>query len=110
MFLDKESFLPAAPAEVDLSKLKPSEAMRRGAKMRPQCFGALFWDGGSCPLAAMWEGYGNKLLPDKPMEAHSAVAEMTRKLGIDPHAITQRNDILHWTREQIADWLEAQGK
>lgn len=92
--------------------LKISEAMRIGARLRPQARGLYFTEGSSCALGAAYEGVTGKY--------HEAGADFEgpsmvdwfksyfgvgHELGLD---IAIRNDEGQ-TREQIADWLEAQG-
>jgi len=87
--------------------MKFSEAIRRGAKIRPQCAGRLFKDGHSCALGAAWEGKaGNTVPPNWNGRDWADYFRVPWEAIID--AIT-RNDSGKYTREQIADWLEAQG-
>lgn len=95
--------------------LKPSELLRKGCEMQPvqsrgpsdavhlsacaiQAIGLadLGWDeDGRCDRA-IWRGY-----------------DIVGANGIEPGEIWRRNDGWfdgrRWTREEIADWLEAQG-
>lgn len=101
---------------------KLSQAIRLGATFRPQGHGEYFADGNSCAIGAALEacGWG----PDEESaEPHGALKEALLKrfgfvtgipgegLGIYSQLwadIYKRNDDGE-TREQIADWLEAQG-
>lgn len=90
--------------------LKLSEAMRIGARMRPQCFDEFFSDEGSCALGAAWEGAGLLALRGEPGQAITAVMDAfgfprCSSLGL---RIAERNDAGE-TREEIADWLEERG-
>lgn len=105
-----------APAKV----LKLSEAIRIGARIRPQCFGKFFRDGESCALGAAYEaGIGRALeyggfpecfsdLERKFPMIHELVPSV--RGGVDRlyMEIAARNDQKE-SRESIADWLEAQG-
>ena len=100
--------------------MKLSEAIREGAKLRPQAYRDYFKEGGSCALGAAYEithgqfefqiGGSISVQLDNDFPALNApyVDHVLGEITIR-HAITTRNDNLHWTREQIADWLEAQG-
>lgn len=110
MFQNEGDFVPGRggvwlPALVEL---KPSQALRIGAALRPQCFQTPFRDGGSCALGAMYEGCGRPYTLDHQRE----VSAYLRKRF--PHlyqiGVYKKNDFELWTREQIADWLEAQGQ
>ncbi len=109
------------------------EAIRLGAKIRPQSVGISWHDGKSCALAAAYEVTGgeflkgagdpdyfliknhlNKVWPglmDHPVDLPSAVSRH-EVYGDDPTilsaAIVELNDHHGWTREQIADWVEEQ--
>jgi hypothetical protein len=105
MFISEEVFVPGKSAEVEL---KPSQAMRIGAKLRPQCQYAPFSAGRSCALGAIWEGYGNPYRT--AMESVCPVYELAnKKLGpVMTSRVYSLNDN-GATREDIADWLEGQG-
>lgn len=92
--------------------LKLSEAMRIGARLRPQCRGDLFDSVGSCALGAAYEGMTGKT----DAFFHSDVSDLFPQiLGVNGdlneigREVLEKNDGDGWTREQIADWLEAQG-
>jgi hypothetical protein len=121
MFLEhKEATeITEAPAKT----LKLSEAIRIGARIRPKCTSALFDEGRSCALGAAYEAvYGY------PGDGHYGFPAMDGRLGLRfgealsrafpalydsqrylLHEVFAHNDFHEWTREQIADWLEAQG-
>lgn len=112
MFVEEKTQGEVAPAKVGALKL--SEAIRIGAKFRPQCTGDMFVGGGSCALGAAFEA-----LTGRTDYYSSDVLPITRywpSLGREGgfpgelmNEITDRNDSGEYTREQIADWLEAQG-
>lgn len=89
--------------------VKLSQAIRIGARLRLQCRGALFAHGRSCALGAAYEAlfFGKaaattvmeKLRQTYPFAASSYLL----------YEIMGKNDRDGWTREQIADWLEARG-
>src|SRR5713226_7107518 len=64
MLVDRESFVPDSHkvvkehSEERLRELKPSEAMRIGAAIRPQCFTSVFSNRKSCAIGALLEGGG----------------------------------------------------
>lgn len=118
-------------------EMKPSEAMRAGAKLRPQAFGVVFDTVnnpfGSCAVGAMVEGFGffrpgsesrevvaafrwNNMHTDliSVMQTDTAVMKL-----VCPHCrffhlqwvsiIKHLNDAHEWDRKRIAQWLEDQG-
>jgi len=54
MLVDKETFVPGKISE---TKLKPSQALRIGAALRPKCTGRYFRGGGSCAEAVLLAHY-----------------------------------------------------
>jgi hypothetical protein len=98
-----------------------AQAMREGAKLRPQAFYKLFFDGGSCALGAALEAvfgmdsvrcplFWNEIdetlrscLPQLPRL--SACPECGTEFGT-LRTVTHLNDEHRWTRERIADWVE----
>lgn len=108
-------------------KRKLSELIREGAKLHPQCKGVYFQisDGkcfGSCAYGAALEAYtgaviyGEYSLNLDMLEMACGVARDTVVLHPILNqqkkmyaVVTALNDEHDWTREQIADWLEAQG-
>ena len=115
--------------------MKLSEAIRKGCKVRPrQCFGRfLDGDDGACAGGAALIAAG--ISPDAieceaeyapwPIEAGPAFPDgvnlltescpaprcnIARSGGVTVRGIAAHlNDTHRWSREQIADWLEAQG-
>lgn len=108
MLVDKECFVPGKSGEAKTKILKPSEAMRIGAAIRPQCARALFMDGKSCANGAIVEavtgtyGMGYDIL---------RVADWELEVGMTSELWDQcaRRNNSGETRESIADWLESQG-
>ena len=98
-----------------VGKLKLSEAIRIGARLRPQGFGALFRNGESCAWGAAYEaicGYpGHGVFGFSDSHAGRMIGNVLSEYfpGIAADYVYERNDSEHMTREQIADWLESQG-
>lgn len=96
--------------------LKLSGAIRLGALIRPQCTGQMFRRGASCALGAAYEalfGYPEDSDQAGDITRLDCITErvpvpdflhgnLIRQIG------TEKNDN-GWSRERIADWLEAQG-
>lgn len=90
-----------------VGKLKLSAAIRIGAKIRPQAFGMYCSEGRTCALGAALEAINRD---PKPLNGSGLIAA-TEPLGISlelASQVSRRNDS-GWTREAIADWLEAKG-
>lgn len=109
MFVDEKAVGEQAPAKVGILTL--SEAMRIGARLRPQCVGRAFHDGASCAWGAAWEGSGGSYDEGKP---YSQIAfalvdrfKAGRAFGHEI-SIASLNDSGR-SREEIADMLEAMG-
>lgn len=127
MFVDEKAAGEAQTAEQANRTLKLSEAIRIGAKIRGQCKTFPFNQDRSCALGAAYEAvYGapdgadgtlhmsdvsapilaafpflnspSVLMRDGPMKSDRLMDDVWRL-----------NDQLGKSREQIADWLEAQG-
>lgn len=102
--------------------MKLSEAMRKGAAIRPQGFFSFFppvwnerkgeYSEQSCAMGAAYEaatGENDLDLLDSYMQL-----EIMRSLFGDipediQYEIMQKNDTMRWSREKIADWLESKG-
>jgi hypothetical protein len=84
--------------------------MRLGAKMKPQCFGAIAKDGGSCAIGAALDAVGISLTHDVSFFRFFPCLydRITPKVNLIGE-IAFRNDSERMTREQIADWLESIG-
>ena len=98
------------PAERQVGKLKLSEAIRAGCKLSPPNDGLTFFSGGTCAIGAAYEAvFGCK----DPTASYSY--ERVRQ-----YFDISMNDWVDWnissrfssgqTREQIADFLESQGR
>lgn len=100
--------------------MKLSEAIREGAKRRPQTQNTFFSNGASCALGAAYEhleGFSALMYDSEDIEFELIVkfpvleyavqspvdAEMEDSLF---NIISDLNDVRNWTREQIADWVE----
>lgn len=93
-----------------------SEAIRIGAKMRPQTFRAWFSNGGSCAVAAACEAIGIARYPNCVFLAPAPQEwQWARTPAVCPECGDRRPDVstamIHlnnehrWTREAIADWV-----
>jgi hypothetical protein len=107
--------------------MKLSEAMRRGAKMRPQAFQFVFiadGPGATCALGAAAEGMGI-LGACISSQATSVLRPLGEKVGsmlydtrqqspcgcipigwMLHNIIAHLNDVHRWSREAIAEWVE----
>lgn len=106
-----------------MSVIKLSEAIREGAKLRPQGRNAWFAEakGGqiySCALGAAYEALfglppknenGLRLVGDKLESIYPELEDSTSAGIWLCNEISRRNDCMRQTREQIADWLQEQG-
>lgn len=92
--------------EAPAKTMKFSEAVRIGAKLRPQAFD---WSSvESCVLMAAYEGhYGH--MPKNWTVVNRFLDEVYKIPDDISGEAMQRNDNDRWTRERIADWLESQG-
>lgn len=94
--------------------MRLSEAIRLGATMKPQCFGELFSkDGGSCAMGAAQDAAGGGILYAmydfivKLSDERCPECGKGRTTGRGcKHLIAHLNDVHHWTRERIADFVE----
>ena len=101
-------------AEAPAKTLKLSEAIRIGARIRPQGFFALFEEGRSCALGAAYEAVTAATCdPHDYIAVDQAFGRLLygtwlgRVTLLD--TVASMNDRERLTREQIADWLEARG-
>jgi hypothetical protein len=114
MFVEHEKRDPGISREHSLTPMKLSEAIREGAKLRPQGFGELCEQGRTCALGAAIEGvwgYGS-VWAYETKDGKNCIDLATHFRN--PHEslywdITTKNDHEKWSRERIADWLESQG-
>src|SRR5260221_1193465 len=103
-FVDTEK-RSAGEVQQKVGRLKLSEALRRGAALRPQCRNTFFDGTGTCALGAIAEGRGWIPSREKNNGVYVFVPEGRGSLGGD---ISVRNDDGE-SRESIATWLESQG-
>jgi hypothetical protein len=96
--------------------LRLSDAIRIGAKLRPQCTYEPFDKvGRSCALGAAYEAtFGRtgdvmEVYGTLPYRYPALLRQLPSSTKDIMSEIFERNDQWHNTREQIADWLEAQG-
>jgi hypothetical protein len=110
MFVEHKEALEIT--EAPAKTLKLSEAIRKGARLRPQGTGWWHRDGKSCALGAAYEALTGRITNDYSgvtLETIHIMATAFPAFYALTHEIGKMNDIQHLTREQIADWLEAQG-
>ena len=86
--------------------IKLSEAIRIGMLRRPQCSRAFFANGRSCAIGAAYEGLFGTPEGFSARRLYSAFPRIPGRIWAQ---IITQNDGLDKSREQIADWLEAQG-
>src|SRR5258706_314082 len=99
-FVDTE-LRPAGEVQQKVGRPRLSEAIRMGAKLRPQCFNSFWMDGGSCAMGAAYEAVG---VPYGADVGDSGAKHFTYFWGRGAVAdIFHRNDGLHQSREEIAD-------
>lgn len=104
MFVDEKA--KGEPAKVGTLKL--SEAIRIGAKKRPQCRGAYFNDyGESCALGAAAEALFGVNRMTFGSDSLRKLQDLYGDLTVT--TVIFMNDGGGQTREQIADWLESRG-
>src|SRR5260221_13134749 len=105
-FVDTEQYT-AGEVQQKVGRLKLSEALRIGARLRPQGFGAPIRrrdDGTSCAMQAIAEGMTGILT----RTTHEAM-ELSGVSGLLCERIWMQNDGYRLSRESIADWLQSQG-
>lgn len=90
-----------------------SDAIRLGAMMKPQAFGSLRDESGAtCAMGAAEDALGRR--PYAVFPKHPALRAVCPACAYAPtqlngclYTIAHLNDAHHWTREAIADWVEA---
>ena len=101
--------------------MKISDAIRLGSMLGPQCFGVLEEFGGTCALGAAYKAAGlqmeldslhNFVLIEQTFPLlyrawHIACPDCQRIQQDLGNAIAHLNDRHAWTRERIADWVQA---
>lgn len=103
-FVDTEQ-RNAGEVQQKVGGLKLSEALRRGAALRPQCRNTFFNGIGTCALGAIAEARGWIPRAEKNSGVYEFVPEGRGNLGGE---ISVRNDDGE-SRESIAAWLESKG-
>lgn len=101
--------------------MKLSEAIRKGAKLRPQAHGRYFESQGetlcSCALGAAWEGVELHWIEIDAYGLEAAFPAL-KECVWNPSknryanligAVIRLNDEEKWSREQIADYVESLG-
>lgn len=87
--------------------MKLSEAIRLGAMMRRKAIGAAFKDGGSCALGAALESIGYPYNPNF-RDTLNAIQDHWPWFSVFNYLqITHKNDCRHYTRNQIADFIQS---
>lgn len=91
-----------------------SDAILLGATLRPQAFGRMFTDEGSCALGAAIEAVGNRTafaelwpwgdIPVFRCPSDGEECDLYRGNRLF-NVITHLNDYHRWSREQIAEWV-----
>lgn len=103
MFTDEKA--KGEVPDFKLGTLRLSTAIRIGSKIRPQCRGSFFRDGGSCAVGAALEAvFGVNDFFDEKVRSPERVWPGVRWIRV-----YLMNDDSTMTREQIADVLEWQG-
>lgn len=86
--------------------MKLWEAMLKGSKMKPQCFGLTYENGGSCAVGAANDG-GYRSFYSKEYDTLGQqpcpVCNLDR--GFNSHLIPHLNDDHKWSRECIAYYI-----
>lgn len=116
MFVEHKEQGEVTEAPAKITKL--SEAIRIGAKLRPQGMGFYFSEGRSCALGAAYEAVTGKYHEaGAGTDIPNMVDWFSEKFDMGPSLgsrIVDMNDGNHGqiqrTREQVADWLESQGR
>jgi hypothetical protein len=99
-----------------------AEAIREGAKIRPQTFGVMRKDNASCAFGAGYEAMNGSLenVSTDPVEDYYRYLTNAADCPIEgcdegcsdqpqlTDIIIHLNDGHQWTREAIADWLETE--
>jgi hypothetical protein len=96
-----------------VGRIRLSEAIRIGARIRPKCTGVFFRNGGSCAMGAAmeanglpyFEGLGNR---QEAVDMFPSLFVNMMKYTQLAKEISERNDRGE-SRESIAAWLESIG-
>lgn len=111
MFVEEKT--QGEPQPVKVGTLKLSEAIRIGARYRPQGFGGVcnqLIAGKSCALLAAYEAVEGYPESDSSFDSSSLSSWAERLFGFDARSFAMcHNDSLRWSRESIAAALESRG-
>lgn len=93
--------------------MKLSEAIRLGSLLHPQTIGNLIAsDGRTCALGAAIQAYGGLRDADWytlwPVLLHVAKCPHCSLTDRTEFIVIHLNDVVGWTREAIAEWVETQ--
>ena len=89
--------------------MRVSEAMRLGAMLDEQGFGAFDRDGKTCAMWAAMKAVNRQMPIGWPeiLKTVSACPACIYERSLDLYSvIVHLNDDHRWTREQIADWMD----
>ncbi len=106
-FVDTEQ-RSAGEVQQKVGRLKLSEAIRIGARIRPQCTRAFFSADKSCAFGAAYEALTGVVKEDMMIEDLFPFLPELDRLGNVRLAVSRRNDRGE-SRESIADWLQSIG-
>ncbi len=101
----KGSVVVTPKDDVIPTKLKLSEAIRIGARLRPQCTRTYWHNGGTCAIGAALEATGFPVF----RSTQGICEHIERHWPTAPTGDIYRRNDGGESRESIADWLEAQG-
>lgn len=94
-----------------MSPRELAAAIRKGAKIRPQAHGDMFFAGRSCALGAAYEGATGLTCANsdyhKVTRLFPILGDSDGKLSELGKHIYRMNDHEGLSREQIADWLDS---
>jgi hypothetical protein len=105
MLQNEETYAPGKVRE-----LKPSEALRIGISLRREAMSKWDWwesdenGGGSCVLAAMYEGYTGQSHQGETTIMKYLSAKFSKQFV---HDVWNFYHVIGTTREDVAEWLEA---
>lgn len=92
-----------------MTTLRLSEAIKLGSMLRPQAFWENFTAIGSCAIGAGLEAVGKRWDYATSIWPWLNAPQACPECGVEHErggwVITHLNDIHHWTRERIADWV-----
>ena len=122
MYLPNEETVVTIATPEQSPYLIIADAIRRGAKLRPQCTRYTFTDGRSCVIGALAEGLGYRPVPGESERMDGVLNWIDDKFPslwavIEKHSgkyllgdwLWHSND-MGFTREEIADRVEAMAR